>query len=45
MLDFIPISEELLAEENLEKCKLPDFAYGVDGCHFVFQEAPRKCPI
>ena len=29
------------AMENLEKYHLPDFAYAVDGCHFIFQEAPR----
>ena len=29
------------AQENLQKYKLPDFGYGVDGCHFIFQEKPR----
>ena len=29
------------AQENFEKYKLPDFGYGVDGCHFIFQEKPR----
>ena len=30
------------AQDNLEKYKLPDFGYGVDGCHFIFQEKPRQ---
>ena len=32
---------EMLAQENLDKYKLPGFAFGVDGCHFLFQERPR----
>ena len=32
---------ELLAEENLEKYHLPNFAYAIGGCHFIFQEKPR----
>ena len=29
------------AQETLQKYKLPDFRYGVDACHFIFQEKPR----
>lgn len=29
------------AELNFEKYHLPDFGYGVDGVHFIFEGAPR----
>ena len=33
-----------LANENYEKYHLPDFAYGIDGCHFIFEDNPRGIP-
>ena len=32
------------AEFNLQKYKLADFAYAVDGSHFIFEEKPRGLP-
>ena len=41
-----PSSQELrtLVDENFEKYNLPDMAYGVDGCHFIFEDKPRGLP-
>ena len=33
-----------LDDENLEKYHLPDMPFGVDGCHFIFEDKPRGLP-
>ena len=41
-----PTTDKLreLADENFEKYHLPDFAFAVDGCHFIFEDKPRGLP-